>query len=111
MEADETTWNALYIHMTLISALLQMSKDPFDGSVPEAEEYTLQLRVVSEMLEKLLGKFIDDRTGMEKGISMLTTMHSTRTTRSPLMLFSVPVLCWRSKLTTVCMPPLLKPVS
>merc|ERR1719221_2563721 len=47
-----------------IDAFLQ--QDPLDVSAPEAEGYEFQSHGVIEMLEKLLDKFISERTDLEK---------------------------------------------
>merc|ERR1719343_715958 len=46
--------------------LAQTSNDPLDVSAPEAYGYEFQSHGVIEMLEKLLDKFIDERTALEK---------------------------------------------
>merc|ERR1740121_2653848 len=45
---------------------LQQSADPLDVSAPEAAGYEFQSHGIVEMLEKLLDKFIDERTATEK---------------------------------------------
>jgi len=49
-----------------INLFLQVSDDPLDVSAPEAAGYEFQSNGVIEMLEKLLDKFIDERTELEK---------------------------------------------
>eukprot|EP00445_Apocalathium_hangoei_P047302 CAMPEP_0204003290 /NCGR_PEP_ID=MMETSP0360-20130528/17539_1 /ASSEMBLY_ACC=CAM_ASM_000342 /TAXON_ID=268821 /ORGANISM="Scrippsiella Hangoei, Strain SHTV-5" /LENGTH=519 /DNA_ID=CAMNT_0050945011 /DNA_START=56 /DNA_END=1611 /DNA_ORIENTATION=- len=52
-----------------IDAFLQSSQDPAEGlevSAPEAHGYEFASHGVIEMLEKLLDKFVDERTALEK---------------------------------------------
>merc|ERR1719270_2414087 len=49
-----------------IAAFLQQSSDPLDVTAPEAYGYEFQSHGIIEMLEKLLDKFIDKRTQLEK---------------------------------------------
>merc|ERR1712050_629774 len=49
-----------------IDLFLQTSDDPLDVSAPEAAGYEFQSHGIIEMLEKLLDKFIDQRTTTEK---------------------------------------------
>merc|ERR1719491_1808266 len=49
-----------------IDLFLQFSEEPLDVSAPEASGYEFQSHSIIEMLEKLLDKFIDERTGLEK---------------------------------------------
>merc|ERR1719512_619029 len=49
-----------------IDLFLQTSEDPLDVSAPEAAGYEFQSHGIIEMLEKLLDKFIDQRTDLEK---------------------------------------------
>merc|ERR1719491_1015059 len=49
-----------------IDLFLQFSEEPLDVSAPEASGYEFQSNGVIEMLEKLLDKFIDERTELEK---------------------------------------------
>merc|ERR1719210_989888 len=49
-----------------IAAFLQQSSDPLDVSAPEAYGYEFQSQGIIEMLEKLLDKFIEERTDLEK---------------------------------------------
>merc|ERR550514_97883 len=52
-----------------IDAFLQQDPDPAEGlavSAPESNAYEFQSSGIVEMLEKLLDKFIDERTTLEK---------------------------------------------
>jgi len=49
-----------------IELFLQNSADPLDVSAPEAYGYEFQSQGIIEMLEKLLDKFIEERTDLEK---------------------------------------------
>jgi len=49
-----------------IDLFLQTSDDPLDVAAPEAAGYEFQSHGIIEMLEKLLDKFIDQRTETEK---------------------------------------------
>merc|ERR1719210_191017 len=57
-----------------IAAFLQQSSDPLAVSAPEAYGYEFQSHGVIEMLEKLLDKFIEERTSIEK--QEMNTKHS-----------------------------------
>jgi len=50
----------------IISAFLSTEEDVVDEAAPEANAYEFQSHGVVEMLEKLLDKFIDERTTLEK---------------------------------------------
>ena len=56
---------------TSIDLFLQTSEDPLDVSAPEAAGYELQSHGIIETLEKLMDKFTDQRTVLEK-----TELHS-----------------------------------
>jgi len=50
----------------IIGAFLSTEDDVVDEAAPEANAYEFQSHGVVEMLEKLLDKFIDERTTLEK---------------------------------------------
>jgi len=49
-----------------IDAFLEQDPDPLDVTAPEANAYEFQSTSIIEMLEKLLDKFVDERTTLEK---------------------------------------------
>jgi len=46
--------------------LMQVEQDPLEVAAPEASAYEFQSSGIIEMLEKLLDKFVDERTALEK---------------------------------------------
>merc|ERR1719272_1268496 len=50
----------------IINAFLSTEEDDMEAAAPEANGYEFQSSAVVEMLEKLLDKFVDERTTLEK---------------------------------------------